>query len=205
MERINLENSRFFLSRESRSSHGDAGLILAPLLAPSSRVETFRDACPVFTSLYFRVDRSLVVIPGTRGRDLHGKREIYIASLWFEYTRVCTLCKKKKRKKKRHIRDIRELFVRVARTRCAWWQGSKKGWNSLNPGLKLVRKVRGWLRMVQYASQGWKFSEYWEFREFWTRRNEDDNYIWWNVCRVCDERKKRGEERRESSKRNEAN
>lgn len=81
MERINLENSRFFLSRESRSSRGDAGLILAPLLAPSSRVETFRDACPVFTSLYFRVDRSLVVIPGTRGRDLHGKREIYIASL----------------------------------------------------------------------------------------------------------------------------
>lgn len=150
--------------------------------------------CPVFTSLYFRVDRSLVVILGTRGRDLHGKREIYIGSLWFEYTRgyICTLCKKKKEK-----RDIRELPVRVARnlarTRVYMMTGGRETdeivvrvWNWFER-----RMIKGAIRVAQLKIFG--ISGLWISR-FRIGRNEDDNYICEAV--ICVAIKKREEEKR---------
>lgn len=105
-----MENSRFFL-REARSCV-ELRLILAPLLASSSRVETFRDA-----ALYLRLCISGSTDPSSlfsvHEAGIYMEKGKYILVLCDLNIHVCTYVRFVKKKKKK--RDIRELPVRVAR------------------------------------------------------------------------------------------
>lgn len=104
-----MENSRFFL-REARSCV-ELRLILAPLLASSSRVETFRDA-----ALYLRLCISGSTDPSlfsVHEAEIYMEKGKYILVLCDLNIHVGTYVRFVKKKKKK--RDIRELPVRVAR------------------------------------------------------------------------------------------